>query len=26
VTLRSWLPALVPAWHFTVDASARRET
>ena len=26
VTLRSWLPALIPAWHFTVDSSARRET
>jgi hypothetical protein len=26
VTLRSWLPALIPAWQFTVDASARRET
>jgi hypothetical protein len=26
VTLRSWMPALVPAWHFTVDASARRAT
>jgi hypothetical protein len=26
VRLRSWLPALVPAWEFTVDASARRAT
>jgi hypothetical protein len=25
VTVRSWLPALVPAWRFRVDASARRE-
>jgi hypothetical protein len=26
VTLRSWMPAVLPAWSFTVDASARRET
>ncbi len=26
VRLRSWLPALVPAWEFTMDASARRAT
>jgi hypothetical protein len=26
VTLRSWLPALLPAWSFDVDARARRAT
>lgn len=26
VVLRSWLPAFVPAWRFTVDAGARRAT
>jgi len=26
VTLRSWLPVVVPPWRFTVDASARRGT
>jgi hypothetical protein len=26
VSFRSWLPALLPAWEFTLDASARRAT
>jgi hypothetical protein len=26
VVLRSWMPAIVPPWRFTLDASARRET
>ena len=26
ITLRSWMPALLPAWTFTVDATAQRET
>jgi hypothetical protein len=26
VTLRSWMPALLPAWDFSVEASARRAT
>lgn len=26
VTLRSWLPGLVPAWRFDLTAAARRET
>jgi hypothetical protein len=26
VILRSWLPAIVPPWHFALDASSRRET
>jgi hypothetical protein len=26
VVLRSWLPAIVPTWRFSLDASARRET
>ncbi len=26
VTMRSWLPALVPPWHFSADATASRAT
>ena len=26
VVLPSWLPAIVPPWHFSLDASRRRET